>query len=46
VNESADDIRHVALALRQVYVALMAEGFTQQQSLVIIGQVLASTIKP
>ena len=40
--EPAADIRQMANALRQVFLALMAEGFTEQQALVLIGQILAA----
>jgi hypothetical protein len=35
-------MRQAASALRQMYVALMAEGFTEQQALVILGQAIAA----
>jgi hypothetical protein len=40
--EPSADMRLVAYTLRQMYVALCHEGFTEQQALVIIGQVIAS----
>lgn len=42
-KEPSADIRQAASALRQMYVALIAEGFDERQTLIIIGQVLASS---
>ena len=41
-QEPTADIRTLANGLRQVYVALTNEGFTEQQALIIIGQMLAA----
>lgn len=43
-KEPSADIRQAASALRQMYVALIAEGFDERQTLVIIGQVLAAGV--
>lgn len=42
--EPSADLRTVAHTLRETFVALTAEGFTDQQALVIIGQILAAGI--
>lgn len=41
-REPSADIRQAASALRQMFIALTAEGFDERQALVIIGQVLAA----
>ncbi len=40
--EPAADTREMASALRQTFIALTQEGFTEQQALAIIGQILAA----
>lgn len=40
--EPAADLRQVANWIRQMYLALQQEGFTEQQSLVIVGQILGA----
>jgi hypothetical protein len=40
--EPAAEMRQLANALRQTFVALTQEGFTEHQALVIIGQILAA----
>lgn len=40
--EPSAAIRQMASALRQMYVALVAEGFSDRQALVIIGQVVSA----
>jgi hypothetical protein len=40
--EPSADLRELANMLRQTYVALTLEGFTAQEALVIIGQILAA----
>jgi hypothetical protein len=40
--EPAADLRSLASMLHQMFVALQQEGFTEQQALVIIGQILAA----
>lgn len=40
--EPAADMRKFAAGMRQIYIALIQEGFTQQEALVIIGQLLAA----
>ncbi|MGH8572532.1 MAG: hypothetical protein ACREX8_08150, partial [Gammaproteobacteria bacterium] len=39
--EPSADMRQAANHLRQLYVALTREGFSEQQALVIIGQCIA-----
>ena len=41
--EPAADIRQTASALYQMFVALTAEGFNEQQALVVIGQILSAS---
>lgn len=41
-TEPAAELREAASALWQTYIALTSEGFSEQQALVIIGQILAS----
>ena len=43
--EPSAELRTMANALRQAYIALTQEGFTEQQALVIIGQILAANTK-
>ena len=38
--EPSADLRQLANALRQAYVALTAEGFTSHEALIIVGQML------
>ena len=40
--EPAADIRQGANTIRQIYLALRQEAFTDQQALVIVGQILAA----
>jgi hypothetical protein len=40
--EPSSDLRQLANVLMQTFVALQAEGFTEQQALVIIGQCIAA----
>lgn len=40
--EPAADLRQLASMLRQTFLALTQEGFTEQQALIIIGQILAA----
>lgn len=42
--EPAADMREAANGLRQMYIALVQEGFSDQQALVIIGQILAANL--
>lgn len=42
--EPSADLRQTANHLRQTFVALVQEGFTEQQALVIIGQILSAAI--
>lgn len=39
-TEPSADLRQLASTLWQMYVALTAEGFNEQQALIVIGQVL------
>ena len=43
-TEPSADIRVMAKGLRQVYIALTAEGFTQPEALQIIGLILAASV--
>lgn len=40
--EPSADLRQFASTMRQMFLALTADGFTEQQALVIIGQFLAA----
>lgn len=40
--EPSADLRQMASATRQVYTALTNEGFTEQQALIIVGQIISS----
>lgn len=42
-TEPASDLRQLASALWQTFVALTQEGFSEQQALIIIGQMLAAS---
>lgn len=42
--EPAADLRSMANMLRQTFVALQSEGFSEQEALTIIGQILAASI--
>jgi hypothetical protein len=44
-KEPSADIRLLASVLRQMFVALVAEGFSERQALVIIGQALIAQTK-
>jgi hypothetical protein len=44
--EPSADTRQAAHQVRELYVALLAEGFTPREALVIIGQVIASGSRP
>lgn len=44
-REPRADIRQAAAAMHEVYVALVDEGFTTHEALVIVGQ-MAATAKP
>jgi hypothetical protein len=41
-REPAANLRQLASVLHQTYTALVAEGFTEQQALTIIGMILAA----
>jgi hypothetical protein len=43
-TEPAAELRQLAGFLWQTYVAMTAEGFNEQQALVIIGQILAANM--
>jgi hypothetical protein len=40
--EPSADLRALAQGLRQMYLALVEEGFTQTEALVVIGQIIAA----
>lgn len=40
--EPAANLRELANTLHQMFVALTQEGFTEQQALIVIGQLLAT----
>ena len=40
--EPSAELRQMAATFRQIFVALVAEGFTEKQALVMIGQILAA----
>ncbi len=42
--EPAANYRQVANQLRQIYVALLEEDFTETEALIIIGQVISASI--
>jgi hypothetical protein len=42
-KESAADFRVLAATLRQMYIALREEGFTQGEAVSIVGQVLLAS---
>lgn len=41
-QEPSAVMRQAARGIREVYVALTAEGFSSQEALVIVGQILAA----
>ncbi len=41
--ESSADLRQMASAMRQAYIALTSEGFTEQQALTIVGQIISAS---
>lgn len=41
-REPSADLRQLASVLHQTFTALVAEGFTEAQALVIVGQILAA----
>ena len=43
-REASADQRVFAKQFREMYLALVEEGFTEQQALVIIGQIIAAGI--
>lgn len=45
-REPAAQFRQAAAVWRQMYLALVDEGFSDQQSLVILGQVVAANMRP
>lgn len=42
-TEPSADLRKLASVVYQAYVALVAEGFTEAQALVIVGQMLRAS---
>lgn len=45
-TEPSADMRSMAKSLRETFVALRLEGFTENQAIAIIGQMLASIAPP
>lgn len=43
-KEASADLRQFAAQFRAMYLALVEEGFSEQQALAIIGQVIAAGI--
>jgi hypothetical protein len=43
--EPAADLRQLANMLRQTYLALVQEGFTEREALAIIGQIIVANAK-
>lgn len=41
-TEPSADLREFASFIRQMHVALVGQGFTEQQALVIVGQTIAA----
>jgi hypothetical protein len=41
-REPSADLRQLASMLHQTFIALVNEGFTEQQALIIIGQILVA----
>jgi len=41
--EPSADLRQMASATRQIYIALTNEGFTEQQALIIVGQIISAS---
>jgi len=44
MEEPTADTRAAAQALRQMFVALVQEGFREQQALIIVGQMLQAGV--
>lgn len=44
-GEPSPEVRSMALQLRQVFVALIAEGFTEAQALNLIGNILTANAR-
>jgi hypothetical protein len=42
-REPSADMRQFASAMHQMFIALTWEGFSEQQALIVIGQVLAAS---
>lgn len=42
--EPSADLRQLANVLRQTYLALMQEGFTEAEALAIIGQIISANM--
>lgn len=45
-QEPTAEIRQAASAVRQTFVALVNEGFTERQALVIVGELLRGQARP
>jgi hypothetical protein len=43
--EPSAEMRRAAHMIRETFAALLAEGFSEQQALVIVGQILSATNK-
>ncbi len=41
--EPSADLRQMASATHQIYIALTNEGFTEQQALIIVGQIISAS---
>jgi hypothetical protein len=46
LEEPSAALREAARAVREIFVALVNEGFTEQQALIIVGQVLILNTQP
>jgi hypothetical protein len=44
-TEPSADLRQLASSLWQMYVALTLEGFSEQQALIVIGQIIEAQMK-
>ena len=44
-TEPSADMRQLASALWQAYIALTSEGFSERQALIVIGQMMAAGSK-
>jgi len=44
-TEPTADLRQMASLLRQTFIALVNEGFTEAQALKIVGEIIGSTMR-